>query len=61
MSRDKKHPNVAHPSICGHYCENGKNFAVDDAVVGKIKRSLISSGSVLHVFEACHKCRINFK
>ena len=41
--------------------KKGKNFAVDEAVVGKIKRNLICSRSVVHVVEACHKCRINFK
>ena len=39
----------------------GKNFAVDEAVVGKIKRNLICSRSVVHAVGACHKCRINFK
>ena len=39
----------------------GKNFAVDEAVVGKIKRNLICSRSVAHVVGACHKCPINFK
>ena len=39
----------------------GKNFTVDEAVVGKIKRNLICSRSIVHVVGACHKCRINFK
>ena len=39
----------------------GKNFAVDEAVVGKIKRYMICSIRVGHVVGACHKCRINFK
>ena len=39
----------------------GKNFAVDEAVVGKIKRNLICFRSVVHVVGECHKCRINFK
>ena len=37
----------------------GKNFAVDEAVVGMIKRNC--SRSVVHVVGACHKCQINFK
>ena len=36
------------------------NFAVDEVVVGKIKRNLICSRSIAHVVGACHKCRINF-
>ena len=39
----------------------GKNFAVDEAVVGMIKKNLICSRSVVHVVGACQKCRINFK
>ena len=37
-----------------------KNFAVDEAVVGKIKRNMICSRSVVHVIGACYKCQINF-
>ena len=39
----------------------GKKFAVDEAVVGKIKRNMICSRSVVHVIGACHKCWINLK
>ena len=49
----------AHPS--GITAKMGKNFTVDEAVVGKIKRNLICSRSIVHVVGACHKCRINFK
>ena len=61
MSRDKSIQTLRIHQFAGNTAKMGKNFAVDEAVVGKIKRSLISSGSVVHVFEACHKCRINFK
>ena len=39
----------------------GKNLAVDEAVVGKIKRNMICSRSVVHVVGARHKCWINIK
>ena len=47
--------------FAGITAEMGKNFTLDEAVVGKIKRNLICSGSVVHVIGACHKCRINLK
>ena len=39
----------------------GKNFAVDESVVGKIKKNMICSRSVAHAVGAFYKCRINFK
>ena len=47
--------------LAGITVKMGKNFTVDEAVVGKIKRNLICSRSIVHVVGACHKCRINFK
>ena len=47
--------------FAGITAKMGKNFTVDEAVVGKIKRNLICSRSIVHVVGACHKCRINFK
>ena len=55
---------LKHPNVCIHQfagIKMGKNFTVDEAVVGKIKRNLICSRSIVHVVGACHKCRINFK
>ena len=39
----------------------GKNFAIDDAVRGKIKKDQNHSGSVVQVIGAGHKCRIRVK
>ena len=47
--------------LAGITTKMGKNFAVNEAVVGKIKTNMICSRSVVHVVGACHKCRINFK
>ena len=58
VSRDKSIQTLRIHQFAGITAKMGKN---DEAVVGMIKKSLISSGSVVHVFEACHKCRINFK
>ena len=55
MSRDKNIQTLHSHQFAGITAKMVKNFAVDEAVVGKIKRSLISSESVVHVFEACHK------
>ena len=61
VSRDKSIQTLRIHQIAGISAKMGKNFAIDKAVVGKIKRNLICSRSVVHVVGACHKCRINFK
>ena len=38
-----------------------KNFAVGDAVIGKIKKNQNRSGSVVQVIGAGHKCWIHVK
>ena len=61
VSRDKSIQTLRIHQFAGITAKMGKNFAVDEAVVGKIKRNLICSRSVVHVVGACHKCWINFK
>ena len=61
VSRDKSIQTLRIHQFAGISAKMGKNFAIDEAVVGKFKRNLICSRSVVHVVGACHKCRINFK
>ena len=60
-SRDKSIQTLRIHLFAGITTKMGKNFAVDEAVVGMIKRNLICSRSVVHIVGACHKCQINFK
>ena len=60
-SRDKSIQTLRIHQFAGITAKMGKNFAIDVAVVGKVKRNLICSRSVVHVVGACHKCWINFK
>ena len=61
VSGDKSIQTLRIHQFAGITAKMGKNFAVDEAVVGKIKRNKICSRCVVHVVGACHKCRINFK
>ena len=61
VSRDKSIQMLRIHQFASISTKMGKNFAIDEDVVGKIKRNLICSRSVVHVVGACHKCRINFK
>ena len=53
VSRDKSIQTLHIHQFAGITAKMGKNFAVDDdeAVVGKIKRNLICSGSVVMLSE----------
>ena len=59
VSRDKSIQTLRIHQFVGITTKMGKNFAFYEAVVGKIKRNLICSRSVVHVVGACHKCRIH--
>ena len=61
VSGDKSIQTLRIHQFAGITTKMRKNFAVDEAVVGKIKRNMICSRRVVHVVGACHKCRINFK
>ena len=61
MSRDKSIQTLRIHQFAGITAKMGKNFALNEAVVGKMKRNLICPRSVVHAVGACHKCRINVK
>ena len=61
LSRDKSIQTLRIHQFAGITAKMGKNFAVNEVIVGKIKRNLICSRSVVHVIGARHECRINFK
>ena len=61
VSGDKSIQTLRIYQFAGITAKMGKNSAVDEAVVGKIKRNMICSRRVVHVIGACHKFRINFK
>ena len=60
VSKDKGIQTLCIHQFAGITTKMGKNFAVDEAVVGKIKMNLICSRSVVHVVGTCHKYRIKF-
>ena len=61
VSGDKSIQTLRIHQFAGITAKMGKKFAVNEAVVRKIKRNMICSRSVVHVVGACHKCWINFK